>query len=70
MRPRRQERPEHVEEAERLKLLDLQTQRDFVAMYRELANNKRLSREDRQAARERADALARLLGIDRKKWSV
>jgi hypothetical protein len=63
--PRHEERPEHFAEADRLRLLDAQTQRDFISMYRVLARTKHLSRQERQAARERADALARLLRIGR-----
>jgi hypothetical protein len=53
-------------EAERLKLLDRQTQRDLVAMHRILARNPKLPKKDRQQARQRADALARLLGLSKR----
>ena len=52
---------EYRQEAERLKLLTPQTQRDIVAMHKQLARNRKLSRKDRTAARRRAQALSRLL---------
>jgi len=51
-------------EAERLALLDKQTQRDLVNMHRNLARNPKLPGKDRAQARQRAAALARLLGIE------
>jgi hypothetical protein len=50
-------------ETDRLRLLDKQTQRDMVAMYRHLAQNHKLSAKDREQARRRAEALARMLKL-------
>lgn len=52
-------------EAERLKLLDPQTQRDLVEMQRHLALNPKLTKKERETARQKADALARLLDLTR-----
>jgi hypothetical protein len=50
-------------EAERLRLLDRQTQADLVQMNRNRARNPKLSAKERREAKERAEALARLLGV-------
>jgi hypothetical protein len=55
------------EEAERLKLLDVDTQRQILALYREPADNPKLPMRDRQAALERVAALEKLLGLSRRK---
>ncbi len=56
---------QYQEEAERLRLLDLQTQRDLIAMHRFIARNPKVSLAERRQARERARALERLLGLSR-----
>lgn len=51
------------DEAERLRLLDKQTQRDLVQMHRNLSRNPKLTPAERREARERAAALAKLLRL-------
>ena len=58
-------REQYQEEAERLRLLDVQTQRDLIAMHRFIARNPKVSLAERRQARERARALERLLGLSR-----
>jgi hypothetical protein len=59
---------DHREEAERLALLPLDVQRHAVALIRSPADDKGLGWRDRQAARERADALEKhLKRLNRKK---
>jgi hypothetical protein len=58
-----QQEREWQEEAERMKLLDRQTQHDLVAMQRILSRNPKLSKKEREKARQKADALERLLGL-------
>jgi hypothetical protein len=58
------ETEQYRQEAERLALLDKQTQRDLVNMHRNLARDRKRPKRDRDQARQRAAALARLLGID------
>lgn len=58
---------EFREEAERLKTLPREAQLQILSMYREPADNPKLSKEDRRAARERVAALKKLLGIRSKK---
>jgi len=55
------------EEAERLKLLDRETQRDLVGMVRFLAKSPRLSKDEREWNRRRANALERFLGLSSRK---
>jgi hypothetical protein len=43
--------------------MDRETQRQIVAVHRNNAANRKLSQEYRDLARERADALERLLGF-------
>ena len=50
-------------EAERLKLLPEQTQRDYVAMYWHKSQNSKLSQDDRSEANRKAAALEELLGF-------
>ena len=57
----RQAEAEYREEAERLKLLPRETQRDLVEMYRRKAKFPKLSKQEKASAREKANALARLL---------
>jgi hypothetical protein len=58
---------EYREEAERLAVLPLDVQRKAVALIRAPANDPKVSKRDREEARERADALTRnLRRINRK----
>jgi hypothetical protein len=50
-------------EAERLKLLDRETQRDLVRTVRNLALSPKLTQAERAKARRRAAALGRMLRI-------
>jgi hypothetical protein len=52
---------EHRQEAERLALLPAEVQRQFIAEHRAVAANPRIPKWDRDLARERAEALQRLL---------
>jgi hypothetical protein len=54
---------EYRQEAERLKLLDRDTQKQVLAIYRQTAENRKIGKRDRQAAIERLAALERLLRI-------
>lgn len=58
---------EYREEAERLRQLDADTQRQIIALHQSVADNPKVKKRDREAARERADALTRLLGLSKKK---
>jgi hypothetical protein len=58
---------EHRAEAERLAELPRDVQRQIVALHRAVADNRKLPKRDRDAARERADSLERLLRLKRKK---
>lgn len=55
------ERPEDMAEAERLKLVTLADRKRILEMLQTIADNARLTEADRQQARTRVDALARLL---------
>jgi hypothetical protein len=55
------------EETERLRLLDKDTQRQIIEIHRSTADNKRAPKSDRDAARVRADALERLLGLAKRR---
>jgi hypothetical protein len=54
------------EEAERLAGLSRDQQRQIIALHRSLAADATVPKRERTYARERADALERLLGLDRK----
>jgi len=54
---------EFAEEAARLALLDVETQRDFVAMFRIVACDPKASKEERARARALSRSLRRLLGL-------
>jgi hypothetical protein len=54
---------EYREEAERLKALDRDTQRQVIEVHRSTAADPKATRADRRIAAERADALERLLGL-------
>ena len=52
---------EYCQEAERLKLVDRKTRQLHIAMLREVAANRKVPKEDRALAKERADALEKHL---------
>jgi hypothetical protein len=54
------------EEAERLKLLPLQTQHDLIGAYRHVARDSKLSQAQREEALRKANTLAKLLGLSRR----
>jgi hypothetical protein len=54
---------DYRDEAERLKVLDVDQQRQIVELHRRTANDTRATRADRRVAAERADALERFLGL-------
>ncbi|HLN30745.1 MAG TPA: hypothetical protein VK395_23600 [Gemmataceae bacterium] len=54
---------EHREEAERLALLPKADQREIIALHRSVAEDAKVSKANRQKARERAEALERLLRL-------
>jgi len=54
---------EYREEAERLSLLPVGDQREIIALHRSVADNPKVRKADREAARERADALEKHLGL-------
>ena len=58
---------EYREEAERLALLPVEDQREIIALHRSIAGNPKVPRREREAGKERADALERLLGLAKKK---
>jgi hypothetical protein len=55
------------EEAERLRQLPRDEQAAAVQWHRNIADNRRLRKADRDAARARAEALARLLKLPKKR---
>lgn len=57
----------HREEAERLAALTADDQRAFIAMLRADSANRKVPKRDRDFARERADALERILKLKRRK---
>jgi hypothetical protein len=58
---------EYRDEAERLAQLPAAERRAILAWHRDIAADAKLSKADRKAARERADALERLLQGRRRK---
>jgi len=58
---------EFREEAERLALLDRETQRNLVGMVRNLAKSPKLPKAERDRNRRRAVALERFLGLSPRK---
>jgi hypothetical protein len=54
---------EFREEAKRLKLVDRKTQRQIIELHRSVADNPKVRKADREAAREKADTLERLLKL-------
>jgi hypothetical protein len=61
--PPRDPEQEHRAEAARLRCVDRDTQRQIIAIHRNTAENRKLPKEDRDFARQRADALERILGL-------
>lgn len=61
------EEREYREEAERLKALPRDVQRQILVIFRAPADNPRLDPADRRAAAERVAALERFLGLRRRK---
>ena len=57
----------HRDEAARLAALAVEDQRAFVAMLRADAANRKVPKRDRDFARERADALERILKLKKRK---
>ena len=55
------------DEADRLSALRVEDQRAFIAMLRADAVNRKVPKRDRDFARERADALERILKLKRRK---
>jgi hypothetical protein len=58
---------EYRAEAERLALLPKEDQREIIALHRSVADNPKVPKREREAARQRADALERLLKLGKKK---
>lgn len=52
---------EYRQEAERLALVDRKTRQLHIAMLRKVAANRKVAKEDRALAKERADALEKHL---------
>jgi len=67
MKPDPTREQEHRHEAERLALLPVEDQREIIALHRSLARNSKVPKREREAGKERADALERLLGLAKKK---
>jgi hypothetical protein len=58
---------EYREEAERLARLPREDQREIIALHRSVADNPKVPKAEREAGKQRADALERLLGLAKKK---
>jgi hypothetical protein len=58
---------EYRQEAERLARLPVEEQREIIALHRSIAGNPKVPKREREAGRERADALERLLGLAKKR---
>lgn len=54
---------EHFDEAERLKLLPVADQQAIVELHRSVANDSKVSKANRDEARQRVDALEKLLKL-------
>jgi len=52
---------EHLAEAQQLALLPVADQREILALHRSVAANAKVPKQDRELAKERADALSRHL---------
>jgi hypothetical protein len=55
---------EYREEAERLAQLPVEVQLQVLDIHRSTADNRKLSKRDQDAARERVEALERYLGLE------
>ncbi len=58
---------EYREEARRLALLPREDQREVIALYRNIADNPRVPKREREEGLRRADALERHLKLARRK---
>jgi hypothetical protein len=58
---------QYREEAQRLALLPKEDQRQIIALHRSVADNPKVPKREREAGRQRADALERLLKLGKKK---
>jgi len=58
---------EYREEAERLAPLPREDQREIIALHRAVAGNPKVPKREREAGKQRADALERLLGLANKR---
>jgi hypothetical protein len=56
---------DYREEARQLRQVGRKTQREIIALHRSVAADPKVKKGDRDAARRRADALERLLGLRR-----
>lgn len=54
---------EHLEEAKRLAQLPIADRRAVIALHRSVAEDPKVSKSNRQEARQRADTLERLLRL-------
>jgi hypothetical protein len=57
---------EYREEADRLAQLPVEVQRQILDIHRSTANDTKLRKRDREAARKRVEALERFLGLPAK----
>jgi hypothetical protein len=63
---KRDKEQEYREEAGRLAQLPVEVQRQILDIHRSTANDPKLRKRDRDEARERVEALERLLGLGTK----
>lgn len=61
----REKEREYREEARRLAELPRADQREIIALHRSVADDGKVSKRDRELARERAEALARFLRLEK-----
>ena len=60
------EHNDHQAEAERLKLLPIEQQREVIELHRSVANDANVTQENRKLARARVKALTKALGLNPK----
>jgi hypothetical protein len=65
-RPEKSQEEVYRKEAERLALLPVEDQREIVALHKAVAENAKLPKEERESGRQRAEALERFLGLQKK----
>jgi hypothetical protein len=58
---------EYQEEARRLALLPREDQREVIALYRKIANNPKVPKQEREEGHRRANALKRFLRLTKGK---